>query len=396
MGGPVARCPHPLWHITWAALLVACHEGPPGTPQTTVRDSAGVEIIHLPAVPDDAEAVLVDPEPALVVGGADGSEDDLFHEVVGVHSEGGRILISQPTELRVYLPTGEQLSRHGRRGDGPGEFRRVASARICGDHSLVASDLGSSSLTIFDADGEARTVPIPRPEGAGPGWLAAPQLEQCVPGAVLAQGTGAPAAGPDVQRPRREVVRIDLVDGSVASILTFDGTEVMSGLAVPFGRSGLMAATEAEFITVDTGSPEFRVHGPDGGLRGIVRLALTPRAVTSEDITRIREQYLGSAPPGAREEIEPILDRIPIPRTLPLFSELKVGGDGAVWLRGPRRFRDEEVREWLVVPRGGGTPSWVTLPAGFTLHDVSEDLLLGIWRDENGTEVLHGYRLPRL
>ena len=129
-----------------------------------------------------------------------------------------------------------------------------------------------------------------------------------------------------------------------------------AGLAVPFGRSGLMSATEAEFITVDTGSPEFRVHGPDGGLRRIVRLELTPTAVTSEDITRIREQYLGSAPPGAREEIEPILDRIPIPRTLPLFSELKIGGDGAVWLRGPRRFRDEEVREWLVVPRGGGTP----------------------------------------
>lgn len=64
---------------------------------------------------------------------------------------GGRLLIAEPAagEARIYARDGRLLRRLGRRGDGPGEFRRPMSATFGPGGSVYVSDTGSPRVTRF-------------------------------------------------------------------------------------------------------------------------------------------------------------------------------------------------------------------------------------------------------
>jgi hypothetical protein len=63
----------------------------------------------------------------------------------------GRLLVPEPAlgEVRVYDPGGRLLRRLGRRGDGPGEFRRPLAAAFGPDGSVYVTDAGIPRVTRF-------------------------------------------------------------------------------------------------------------------------------------------------------------------------------------------------------------------------------------------------------
>jgi hypothetical protein len=181
----------------------------------------------------------------------------------------------------------------------------------------------------------------------------------------------------------------------VDTLISFQGPETYSGLRVPFGRNTLVGAADTLLYLAETGEPEVRVLGLDGRTHRVVRLEMPVRSVTSDDIERIRAQYLEGLSPGIVAEIQPRLDAVPIPATMPYFSQLKVSTDGTVWLQHYQPFREEEVTRWAAVDPTGAWLGDVSLPNSFAVHEFHADYVIGLWRDEFDVEFVRRYSIQR-
>ena len=385
----------PWLTIPLVVFALGCDLGDRGGDAILRTDSAGIEIVSS-ARPlwNEGEGWRVAPEPNLQIGQREGTEEEMLHGVVSVRAAGDAILVAQQTELRFYGRDGRLARRVGGAGQGPGEFSRVAAALPCGDR-IIASELSRPRLTVFDSSGEPRIVPLPTPEQQGLLNPLAP-LHACTAAGVVGglSGRRSPRANPPaVQRQPALLVHLDLADARLDTLLVYPGVENYSGLAVPFGRRTLVAATDSIVYAADTGEPELRALALDGATRRILRFALPVRPVTSEDVDRIHEQYLGGLPQGLLAEIRPRLDAVPIPETMPYFSRLEVAPDGTIWLQAYQRFRDEPMTRWTVVDAAGQWLGGVELPAGFTVHEFGTDDVLGVWRDADGVEFVRSYAL---
>lgn len=111
---------------------------------------------------------IVASTPVTSIGVAQGDPDQELAGVTGARRlSDGRVVVAngKPLELRVYNGAGKLLSRIGRRGDGPGEFRGRLDLLTAGGDSLLVYDQGSTRLMLFSADGKlAREWP---PTGSG-------------------------------------------------------------------------------------------------------------------------------------------------------------------------------------------------------------------------------------
>ena len=105
-----------------------------------------------------AQDAWIDTVPLLTIG--DESSDPL-HRVSGAVLVGDTLIIAQSTSLRFYdRRSGEFLRRAGRRGEGPGEYREIASLQRVGER-LFTYDSFSRRVTVWDLSGAfERTVDI--------------------------------------------------------------------------------------------------------------------------------------------------------------------------------------------------------------------------------------------
>jgi hypothetical protein len=360
------------------------------------QDSAGVRIVENGApVWRNGTGWEISSDPQLEIGMVDGPEEQLLHGVVGVRrNERGEILIVQRSDIRLYDRSGNLLHRYGGKGAGPGEFDQIATAAACSDQ-IVASDLLRPRVTLFDSGGGVRTLPLEPPE---PGRLRPLQIMRCIPGAVvgeLAAAAAGSASADDINRGRVLAVNLSLEDGGLRTILEYPGRETFRGLQVPFGRTTLLAYSSSAVYLADTGTAEVRVFDLQGDLREIIRLRLPEVRIAGVDLERIRGQYLDGVPAPVRAEIEPLLNTVPIPATMPYFSALRIGSDGTIWIRAYQPFRDEPVRSWIVISAEGRWLGEVAMPDGFEPHEFDGGEILGVWKDEYGVEQVRGYAFQR-
>jgi hypothetical protein len=167
------------------------------------------------------------------------------------------------------------------------------------------------------------------------------------------------------------------------------------GLIVPFGRRTLVAALDTLLYLTETGNPEIRVSGVDGKTRRVIQLGMPVRDVTPADLERMRDQYLAGHAGNIVEGLQVFLDAVPVPATMPYFSQLKVATDGTVWLQYYQPFRDEEVTRWTVVDPTGVWLGDVVMPQRFSVHQVGEDFVIGTWRDDLGVEFIRRYTIQK-
>jgi hypothetical protein len=282
----------------------------------------------------------------------------------------------------------------GRAGEGPGEFTRIAAVLVCGER-IIASELTPPRLTIFDSSGEPRTVPLPAPESQGLLNPLAP-LHMCTSTGVIGQLSGPRSTPnpPSVQRHPNLIVHVS-EGGGVDTLVTYPGMETYSGLNVPFGRQLLVAVRDSLLYTVDTNAAEIRVATMDDRTKRILRLSVPARDVTPADVDRIREQYLGGLSPGVRAEVQPRFEAVQMPSTMPFFGRLLVAPDYTVWLQAYQPFRAELQTRWTVIDATGRWLGDVTLPPSFTVEEIGNDYVLGVWRNEDGVEFVRRYRIRR-
>ena len=126
-------------------------------PAVTRTDSAGVSIATNSAPVSALRPVMtVAAEPRVRIGAVDGASEILFSQIrAAVRLADGRIAVANgdPTEIRIFSPTGTFLGKFGRRGQGPGEFQSLAALMPGGGDTILAVNAPRFQLLRFTGAG---------------------------------------------------------------------------------------------------------------------------------------------------------------------------------------------------------------------------------------------------
>lgn len=202
-------------------------------------------------------------------------------------------------------------------------------------------------------------------------------------------------------------------DGSNADTLgTFDiSWQYWTGQrveAMPYSSSTYHGLDGSDLIYGHGAALEFARIDSVGALKQIVRQVHTPKRLTEDDrvafvtfrrsSAAVRAEH---APPQPPQTLEERLARYHWPEVKPAYSGLLVDSEGNVWIEQYRFFHPQEVPSdppatvWSVFGREGQWLGDISVPGRFLLRRVYDDAVYGIWRNEDGTGGVRGYRLAK-
>lgn len=397
-----------------AALLIlaaACGgEGGDGAGDgPVVRDSAGVAIVvNRGPTWEAGEAWLVDAEPVLEVGTLDGPAETQFARLVGTALRSdGVVLVADAGNARIsaFGSDGAFLWSQGRDGEGPGEYVQISALLALAGDSALVYDARTRRSTVLAPDGSLERTYLPTPpEGS---FMSAP-LGEVAPG-ILASSGGAffgddtPLTdGSAVRRPTRYLLTgpegesgdtLPALPGREMWLIA-DGQSI-SIWSLPFAREAVVAAGAGVVAMGVTERPEWQVRDASGALVRVVRLDLPERPVTAEDWDRARESQIPEDADAARRAaLRDVYDAVPRSEVWPVFSDLKVGDRGHLWVqRYAAPWEEAAPRRWWIFDPQGVLLGEVAFPVGFELDAVRGDRVVGRWEDELGVGRVRVYRI---
>ncbi len=297
----------------------------------------------------------IDSVPLLTIG--DGPDRPL-HRVVGAALVGDTLIIAQSSSLGFHdRRSGRLLRRAGRRGEGPGEHRAIASLDRVGER-LYTYDSFARRVTVWDLAGALeRTVDIRywAPYGS-------PELVGVFPDgsflfAAESRDHDQPARSPMLRRNAMVLGRYDANGVLADSLGHYLGVELFvtplegggqgHGGPPPFARRGsagvigqgyyILDNTEAAIPVFDMGGTLLREIGPDPPPE--------PVRLSRRDRDRLREygDLLADSHPDADD-----MDSDEFPRFYPFYSrDAAVLGD-AFWVPGFVDPAGDPRRDWTV------------------------------------------------
>lgn len=366
-------------------------------PTSTVRDSAGVRIVEsLRPRLDAGRGWRITEEPLLTIGVTEGAPGYQLSDVVGaVRTSSGLIVVADggTQELRVFTADGVLVRSVGGRGEGPGEFSGLSGIGRGPSGTLWAYDFTLRRISWLDpSDGSLRSrtlgpePPVLSPVGALPdGSFVLKQLWG-------AQGV-ASATRAGLRRDPVAYVRFDTSGALLDTIALVPGREVVISLegargvmsTPPFGRSSLGAIRSGQVLIGSQDRFELEERRPEGTLTGILRLPGRDLRVTEEDVQRYAELLRSRAPPGGRARVERELADLQVPELRPAYAELLVDSSGNLWIGG-WEADGGPATAWTVLDPDGSWLVDVRAPPGLRLHDIGEDWVVGVARDELDVE----------
>ena len=311
---------HTILRVTFLLALAASACDPqPGTEATagdpsglTVRDSAGIEIVENHSPEWSAESSwTIDPEPEIVIGGGEspggaaGDSAGLVWEVSGLaRLADGRIAVLSSANGKLFLfePSGRLSKSIGRKGEGPGEFRRPEHLQYLPGDTLVVWDEWFRPVSTFDTTGALlrhRRIDLLKVMGrAGRGTNAETRRTPLPDGSFVLHATGdeasaEPGGGDEGSRPLQEYVRVDssyatLSFGSWVKahfIFLWSPEPGSPGVHLHNVSPGSMIAVGGHppSIHISHGEEnEIRQFSADGRLARIIRRTTDPVPITGE------------------------------------------------------------------------------------------------------------------
>lgn len=383
-----------------------------GTRSVTVlrRDSAGVAIVETPSEAwADEERWSVYPEPSLVIGLEEGDAAYLWGEIVGVtRLRDGSFAVAdrQAAEIRFFDATGRFLRTAGRQGGGPGEFHYLHALWACGEGRLYTWDRRRNRVAQWDTDGRLerefdllepysdrgwgpyRALCSPRGDFLAVGWGETPTMMGRVTQSQLLEHTSPVWLLDSLAQPVAELGTFLIADRVLIVSPRGGGTTGPH----PLGRVTQFAIDSQHVYVATSERLEILVYRRDGSLARILRGP--PQDLRIDDA--LLDRYLAG---GAPSSDSMILARIrqaelPLPAGLPAIAGIELDPGGNIWVK---RFQLpwEHAERWGVFAADGVFLGHVDMPLRFTVHEIGDDYVLGVARDEVGVERVQVHTLRR-
>jgi len=396
--------------------------------QHEVHDSAGVRIVEnrRPGV-DSRLNWVAGAEPVLTIGTRDASDAFQFYRIRdATRLADGRFVVANggSGQLLVFDANGRYLGSWGGRGEGPGEFQSLALVRPWGPDSLVAADSENGRISVFDLDGmHGRTKSLRgepssfvrelvasagrEPEGGGSGLVVHVAVGVLPDGTLLTRDTG--GYGAEGLWRNEYAYTLMTPDGSSRlSLGEFQGPEhysesYMEGNLVhvmplrhPFGRTTLTTVWGDLAVIGRNETYEIRAYRSDGSLARVVRRDHELRSPTkSQQDAAFRDRFSGLADDDLETRME-VAVNAPVAESFPAYSSLRGDALGHLWVA---EFKLPDARyegtQWTVFDAEGRALGLVETPAGFRVHEIGADYILGRTRDEFDVEYVQVWALHR-
>ena len=313
-----------------AAALACAGDGPP--------PSAGPRMVEKQWTEQQAWQIASDP--VLVLGEMSTDPDAEFGDVRGaVATSDGRIAVvdGYADAIRIFSPSGQLVRTIGRSGGGPGEFSDPGGLYLLEGDTLALWDLTTRRITLFDFEGNlAATERVRGPRSLIAGALSGHHLVTFVDIGGFTEG-------------------VLKGDPFYLSVVGFDGTKKDS--IGPFEarrmfmvRRGLfrlfldyildprtyVAAADKFFAVGNSSSDSVMLYDTSAQLRAVLRVPSAVRATTPADV----QDYVDRLASGGASRIDQqwreahleMVETVEIPKTLPRFADVRVDGDGHVWV----------------------------------------------------------------
>lgn len=383
-----------------ACALAACADADADRDRTTLRDSAGIEIVEN-FIADGGPPTWTVGEATLRIGRVEGEAEYLFDGIVGaVRVEDGRIVVANrgSNTVRWYAPDGTFLFERGGEGGGPGEFQRMASVGVGTADTLHVVDGGGPRVVRYTADGAlVATTPL-KGMTLPPGPLHALSDGSFVLGV---SGFSTALLGDEivsgVQRYPQPMLRYAPDLSRADTIGMFPGIEVeviANDHGLRFGPPQFPKALEyvaaGDVIYIGTADRfEIGVYSPDGVLRRSIRVPDVDLRLTVDRIEAHKDRLRAQAPEYdmTEAEIERELAQLHFPETVPAYTDFLIDDEDNLWVA--RHVTDPELpRPWFVLDPDGRLIASIEVPPRFTLLEVAGGALMGRQRDELDVETL--------
>ena len=403
--------------ISCLVLCAACVDEP-SDPVATGRVAAADLFSPWPG----DESFRLSAEPSLVVG----LDESLpLGRVSGAVFFGDGIAIAdvQSYEVLVLDAAGRLLSRQGRNGEGPGEYKYLAGIARHGD-GLITWDAYHFGVTRLDASGGYVGETKLRPHGRERIEMVG-AFGNSVMHEIWQSGfPGGGAVGPmEIRQPvAYEIARLS--DGEVVFEHTRPGLEkwaaresdgaggyVHGGPPVIFGRTAVSAVTDRYAYLATTDSITITRYDEAGTAVEVSFEQPRERAEGAwvrfvRDTTRLHLESRGPGQIfiGGRNFLEVItefrlrlVEDLPARPTLPAFSAMKGGADGLLWIREyPDPLQDEVV--WVGFSEAWERKKRLVTPASLSVLntlDISEDRVLVRAKGANDETLIKVYPIER-
>jgi len=385
--------------------VVGCDAGTDATAGFAVRDSSGVRIIanHACQWPE-GEGWRLSDVPRLDIGALEGEAPYQFFRVSNAVTLGdGSIVVanSGTHEIRFFDAAGSFLYSSGRKGGGPGEFEALWTLAVLPGDSIIAFDRRLRRMSIFTPDGTfarsfmftalAGAAALPMPIGL--------TSDQRLVVSERAFRTGETRTG--LSRDSSYYLLVDL-DGALLDTLGhFLGDEwyiksereTIYTATPPFSRSSESVVYGNGFYFGSGDSYEIAYYASDGALLRLIRRMTPNLQVTTEDIARYQQDVLdGTRDPSRRQFWQSMFAEMPVPETMPAYSDLIIDLEGNLWVGEYQRPGDEQPR-WTVFDPDGVMLGVVETPQRFRVFEIGSDYVLGRGADDLDVEHIKIYNL---
>lgn len=384
--------------------VVACESGLP-TEGVVVSDSAGIEIVEIPAkLATQAWATVTDT--LLALGEAEGAEDILFDRIRAVRllADGSIALADGGSqEIRVFAEDGQLESRFGGSGEGPGESLYLWALDVIGGDSIIAHDWRTRRVSLFTRHGQVVQdwlLPTGAP-GELVGHLEGRTLLLTDPSALV----GTDGAEGRVRTPRH-YVEVELGTSAVDTVATVPGFEFLATnggattYELPFARDAFQDVGQEGWFTGRNDSFEIERRDNGGRITRLIRVIGLDRRLTEDQIDDVKRRTIQAVDPtpARRESIERLFQASP-PEFWPAFGAIVADRVGRLWVSDwVSRFSEplDQPRIWWTFDDRGFPMGQVEFPPSFSLHDADLARVVGVQTDDLGVERVLVLRLHPL
>lgn len=388
-----------------ASLAAACSGSGEPADGVEVRDSAGVVLVHSSRPRwEGGDEWSIASEPDLVIGERKGEGPYLLHLTGRAHRlPNGGVLITQRAadELRLFDSTGRHVRSMGGTGDGPGEFRSVATTCLRGD-TVSAYDVARGRLTAYTLDGElVGSRPLTPLDEAQrlrlPVWFSS--FADC-------DRLGRPN-NPMADRSGHTTFaywRLELDDLSLDTVTVVEWRDAPGrnhareeGGPLLFWSFPRAVAGDSTVYVSDDAAFHVEEFARDGRLLRRFGRAYDPVPITDDDIARYHAFQLGQrvahTDPSALRQAQ---ESARYADSWRAHTQMVVDAAGNLWLRHFVRPWEEPAEDvWTVYDPDGVWLGEVRTPSALWVTEIGDDYVLGVWRDELDVESVRLFRLTK-